>query len=127
MKKEIAEQWAAELRSGKYKQGAAYLKYENCYCCLGVLCEISNISNFEETSFEDVDRIDADEYFGCNTELPNEVMEWSGMRNEVGDFLDVAIKSELRLNKYTSLTAANDSGVSFLEIADFIEKHWEEL
>lgn len=45
MKKEIAEKWTKALRSGKYKQGTgelrAYITDEVQFCCLGVLCEIS--------------------------------------------------------------------------------------
>jgi len=40
--KEIKKAWIEALRSGKYKQGQLSLKHNNCYCCLGVLCEINH-------------------------------------------------------------------------------------
>ena len=48
MKKEIAERWVSALRSGEYKQGKLYLKSENGYCCLGVLCDILGVEWKEE-------------------------------------------------------------------------------
>lgn len=39
----IAE-WIEALRSGKYKQGTGRLRSnDDCYCCLGVLCEVAGI------------------------------------------------------------------------------------
>lgn len=43
MPKALAEKWLSDLRSGKYKQCASFLKDEDetgiGYCCLGVLIE----------------------------------------------------------------------------------------
>lgn len=38
--KELAREWVAALRSGKYVQGQQQLRQLNRYCCLGVLCDI---------------------------------------------------------------------------------------
>lgn len=38
--KKVKAKWVAALRSGKYEQGAGYLKTGNTYCCLGVACVI---------------------------------------------------------------------------------------
>lgn len=121
MKLEIAKLWASELRSGKYQQGTAYLKNGNTYCCLGVLCEISNLSTFEHSS-----KLAAGEYLGNDTHLPIEVGEWSGMRNG-GDFWEEVKESGIALNGYVCLSKANDTGVSFIEIADFIEANYQIL
>lgn len=60
MKKEIAEKWIAELRSGKYAQGKTYLESGGKFCCLGILCkmgvdagvcESDSISNKRKTFF----------------------------------------------------------------------------
>lgn len=37
MSKEKADKWLHDLRSGEYKQGFLRLKWEDNYCCLGVL------------------------------------------------------------------------------------------
>lgn len=34
------ERWVAALRSGSYTQGKRVLRMGNCYCCLGVACEV---------------------------------------------------------------------------------------
>ena len=40
---DIKQKWVAALRSGKYKQGIGYLRSTSDeYCCLGVLCDMSN-------------------------------------------------------------------------------------
>lgn len=52
MNKEIKEQWVAALRSGDYAQGSEslcrqdYNSEEYHFCCLGVLCDISNPSRW---------------------------------------------------------------------------------
>lgn len=37
--------WVAALRSGEYKQGTNSLHKNGAYCCLGVACLLSGISN----------------------------------------------------------------------------------
>lgn len=39
--KEVQKLWIDALRSGKYIQGKGYLKKENKFCCLGVLCDLA--------------------------------------------------------------------------------------
>lgn len=38
---ETRKEWVAALRSGDYKQGNNWLRADDKYCCLGVLCEIT--------------------------------------------------------------------------------------
>jgi hypothetical protein len=38
--KEVMLDWITALRSGRYQQGKGYLRSNNEYCCLGVLCEV---------------------------------------------------------------------------------------
>lgn len=37
---ELKDKWVAALRSGEYTQGFCGLRYGNEYCCLGVLCDV---------------------------------------------------------------------------------------
>ena len=97
MKKEIADHWVLELRSGKFKQGKGTLRSSTKhYCCLGVLSEMSGFS-----------------YSGSY--LRQDVQDWAGMSNHAGRYA------------HDSLSEQNDAGSTFKEIADVIEKHWEEL
>lgn len=38
--KEIITKWAAALRSGEYRHGLNQLKGINCFCAVGVLCDV---------------------------------------------------------------------------------------
>jgi len=55
MKDKLVEEWTNALRSGKYEKGRGNLKSENeetgnaTYCCLGVLCDITNAIDFEDS------------------------------------------------------------------------------
>lgn len=104
MKKSLADKWVKALRSGEYKQGAAVLKDHgtNTYCCLGVLAEIIGCSDVHQLGYETImSRIKT--VFG---RIPS---------------LDV------------QLSCLNDSGLgsvaplSFDEIADIIQIHYEEI
>lgn len=121
MKKEVADQWVAALRSGQYEQGRSALRVgEKSYCCLGVLCDISKRGRWSgghegNAVFEDADGETAVSY------LPHGVMKWAGMRTEHGLFKGKELKQ-------MTLSDLNDSGeVNFEMIADLIENHWESL
>jgi len=115
----IAEKWVAALRSGKYKQGRRQLRSGDSYCCLGVLCDLAvkeGVIKCERSlTFDAV-------LYGDELEkayLPCQVITWSGMKNAFG-----------RLNKVylnEDLANMNDRGCSFEEIADAIERHYNEL
>jgi len=101
VKKEIADEWVKELRSGKFKQGRGKLKRDDSYCCLGVLCEISK-----------------QEYKNDHGFLSYEIQTWAGMHTNTGYLKGLD----------TSLIRLNDGMVfTFDKIADIIEENWEQL
>lgn len=53
MEKEIKDKWVKALRSGEYKQGSGQLfcNVNNSYCCLGVLCKITEVPMHEDRYF----------------------------------------------------------------------------
>ncbi len=103
MKKKVKDLWVAALRSGKYKQGTHRLRgHNNRYCCLGVLCEISDLP-----------------YTGSASGLPYSIEDWAGMGSSLGRFGN---------RDLPALFAMNDIlGRNFNEIADVIDQHWEAL
>lgn len=113
MNKRVKAKWLAALRSGKYKQARGKLrKEENRRCCLGVLCDV-----FKRETKRGAWRRDGDGtwQFVVGTErdamtLPEPVWKWAGLEND-NPYLDNAIAAGL-----------NDSGKSFVYIADKIEK-----
>jgi hypothetical protein len=115
MKKSVMEKWVKTLRSGRYKQGQDALKnIHREYCCLGVLCNISKTGKWSKKP----------EYYGLGLDylntngtgtLPEKVKKWAGMNSRTGLFSG------------NSLIDLNDTGKSFKEIADVIEKNWRKL
>jgi hypothetical protein len=119
MKERVKNKWVKALRSGEYKQGHNRLltvdyNSDESFCCLGVLCEI----HAQETGGYWKDGVGTWEYSNKSDILPDSVREWSGVRDANG--------RAAGLNR--SLAFINDSGQhDFNQIADVIEKHWEEL
>lgn len=98
--------WVKALRSGKFKQTEGVLKDKNGYCCLGVLCELE-------------EKLTKNGYIkgtDNSIELPNIILKKYGFNSKIG-----SIK-----NSY-SLAARNDDGISFKEIANFIEQNPEKV
>lgn len=109
MRQEVAEQLCEALRSDKYKQTSSRLRDGDRFCCLGVLCDISGLHEWEEDGT----------YGGNEGILPWKVMEWAGMSTAGGN---VVLNGEL-----TCLAELNDSGMAFTNIADIIEEGWRNL
>lgn len=113
MKPDIKKKWLEALRSGEYKQGQSYLHINSKFCCLGVLCDLHR----KETNQGDWSPHGSSNvftYLNISSTLPEEVQEWSGMKNGYGYYTD----------GHDKLTSDNDNGKTFLEIADIIEKHF---
>lgn len=116
MDQAIAKKWVAALRSGKYKQGHGQLRKDNRFCCLGVLCDLAPISagSWRRKAAT------GDYLYDWNTGgLTIKVLEWASMSTLYpAGFIDSTCDTLMHLN---------DSGKTFVEIADIIERHWEEL
>lgn len=129
MIKERAMELVAALRSGKYTQTHARLKRTDGFCCLGVACDISGLGewkNFRHGSYEYVTK---DDHAKSDTSLPLAVQEYFGFTSSGGYFGEVNIEQPKGRTGHDlfSLIAMNDDGMTFSEIADFIEKNWEIL
>ncbi len=109
MNQEIAKQWVAALRSGKYKQGKNVLRSGDEFCCLGVLCDLHG-ETIDGHSWNN------DRYCSSTIALPDQVREWAGVNSASG-----------RLSNGRCLTTMNDYGVTFDEIARIIEEDWAQL
>jgi hypothetical protein len=131
MNPRVKEKWLAALRSGEYKQEKDTLRIGDCFCCLGVLCDLQaretdNLHWWEEGC-------GGYNYFGHDLDLPAEVTDWAGLELS-NPLIPVEIirkieSAPLVLNKpaYSTvetidLAGINDSGVPFSEIADLIEE-----
>lgn len=104
------QEWVKALRSGKYKQTTGKLKYDNAYCCLGVLCDISNISEWESNGINET-------YLTNSSTPPLVVKIYAGINNSMKG-----------INKLGELIRMNDShNYNFKQIADYIEQNYESL
>jgi hypothetical protein len=102
MDTQIIKKWIAALRSGKYKQGRNKLRdKEDCYCCLGVLCDI--VAPTKWTKIES----DARWFNLGHWEFPSkEIMRKVGIKSRTRNIL-------VSMNDYNK--------ISFDEIADYLE------
>lgn len=107
---ENAKKWVAELRSGNYKQATGGLRKGDCFCCLGVACDLYA----KEFSESWISGGTYQEFKGMEGILPEEVSAWLGLGNREGDFYDGE-------GSHESLADLNDSGCTFSQIADIIE------
>lgn len=123
MKKSIATAWVAALRSGKFKQGTGALldksTGEKCHCCLGVLCTLSPWKNT-------YDRMEGED---ANGVLPKKIRDWAGMRDQHGKVTTVIDENPFTTGEVpTTLVTLNDKRRwTFTQIADLIEKKYEQL
>ena len=130
MKKKPAMELVAALRSGKYRQTKGKLHGgSNTYCCLGVACAVSGVGKYEKLSRSDRAYVytgPSDELFHEDMELPIPVRDHFGFSDCLG-----RRKDEKNLifgtKEHESLANANDAGIKFTEIADYIEKNWRYL
>lgn len=132
-KSDIIREWIAWLRSGK-QQAAGVLhqvgsdEVPDSYCCLGGLCEIATQHGVVAThparnasgsvyadSLVGYGKADAGTLGIAFRSLPLVVLEWSGVTGPLGDTVTIN-------GKVQSLSAHNDTGVPFGEIATAIEE-----
>lgn len=112
MKEDVQAAWVADLESGEYPQGEGYLRVWSDdnqrweYCCLGRLCEISGLGEWEERVSEE-DDVKYSVYLDEKGYLPLEVAEWAGVDPAHHDN-----SVQYRLSEM------NDGGKSFSGIAD---------
>lgn len=120
MKANIKKRWIKALRSGKYKQGKGRLRNEKDeFCCLGVFCDITK----DETG----GKWGKKGYFGKQGTRGDDC----GLPPFVTRFLGMDLNGYTFPKYYTakgrkerSLIGLNDSGASFKQIANIIDKNF---
>jgi hypothetical protein len=122
MNAELKAKWIAALRSGDYKQGRSRLAtVDGGYCCLGVLCEVLELPK---------KRVEGGyEFAGLSCVLSYSITEPLGIDSigsfepDEGDERAMGVRTG-EVCQAASLAMLNDSGYSFAEIADMIEKYF---
>lgn len=113
MNPHIKAKWVYDLKSGIYKQGKGFLKNNDKFCCLGVLCDIHQQEK-SNTTWVDNFRISGESYFGSLMDLPFEVMSWAWLTS------NDPLTKEGRFG--TRLSELNDKDFDFIRIAHIIER-----
>lgn len=121
--------WVKALLSDKYSQDTSYLKTDDGFCCLGVICDIEGVEWSEETKSGERGYMfgKEGEAEGLNVAL----MERYGLNGIQGQLNDTIywIEGEWQrevppeqysYSSYDGLAEANDDGRSFKDIADLI-------
>ena len=115
----IKSQWIAALRSGDYKQGRGWLRTDNYYCCLGVLCDLHSKANPDyRESWRLVDDYGTEDCYFYGEALPfllpNVVQRWAGIGCS-NPYITVK-------GNFWTLARLNDEGCTFEQIAKHIEE-----
>jgi len=123
MRKDIADMWVSALRSGEYAQTKQFLRKGGGFCCLGVLCDLHQRRTNAGEWKDHADGLEAayvcslDEDNNSRTCLPEDVYTWADCSPDPSDAavgLPLAVLND-------------DHGYTFDQLAEVIEKHWEDL
>ena len=126
MLNEHAQELVAALRSGEYTQTSGKLHGKAGFCCLGVACDLYIKAHPNEEGWI----ADEDGLFGMRTEENQDgaaYIERALMPARVRDWFRFGRNDGAWDNTKESLTATNDSGATFDDIAEIIESDPEGL
>jgi len=123
--------WIDALRGGQYEQRQYRMRVGNSYDCLGAACDISRLGVWVLDYGCNEKHINPMYYVVngevCASFLPKAVIHWLGVESPyVRLHLAYRVKTEDtkcdRSKRVDTLSAANDVGATFYEIANMIEK-----
>lgn len=124
MKPEIKEKWIDALRNGTYTQCKGQLKKDSSFCCLGVLTDLYVMEvqgewriRTRDQHLKPTEKVQLEN----NACLSDPVKKWAGLDDNQDDPVFFAEVGEV--HEYSAITANDDDGKSFAEIADLVEKH----
>jgi hypothetical protein len=105
---DVIKDWIDALRSGKYTQGMEVLKSSSgckeLHCCLGVLIEVIDPDRFDKTEIDDGAKCF---YYEEDHQM---IPEWMSRQ------IDLLTRSDA-----STLSRLNDSGSTFIDIAELLE------
>lgn len=111
MDKTLKTKWINALLSGSYGQTTGQLQGEHGYCCIGVLCDISDRGEWDldgNFNYKTTEYLDSDGYNSITTELEWDLLaEWGFDVTEQGDLI----------------TMNDEENLSFGEIAEWIKEN----
>ncbi len=117
MDAKVKQQWITALRSSQYEQTTTYLRTEQGYCCLGVLCDLY-AKEHNDVGWDVAGDVDY-EFLDEIQTMPEEVKIWAGL-SHADPYYVVADEETGERNIHLSMV--NDQGSTFEEIAQLIEE-----
>jgi len=124
--------WIDALKSGRFHQGSQRLHTINKgekiakYCCLGLACKLaSSTGELKLTKTVDITRKYISSFVRYDGEghcMPESVLKLLKLRNSIGGLEEGGV---IEGKKFFSLTAMNDSYITFKEIGEYIESNPE--
>lgn len=108
MDAELKTKWLAALRSGEYEQTTGMLRRDDTYCCLGVLCDVSERGTWVKRG-------------GAGTTWR---WEYELAFDEAPVYLDADLldgRFDLPADVELDSIELNDDGETFASIADYLE------
>lgn len=103
MQKQLRDKWVEALRSGKYVQGHSQLRTEVGFCCIGVLCDVINPSDWRRHGLSNM------WIYGTTAlNMPTAVAGFAKLTSDAENYLTILNDRERK---------------SFPEIADYIEQN----
>lgn len=116
----------AALRSGDYKQIRKRLHDgEDGYCCLGVACDVSGLGEWNGRNMTEGGLYTCF-YLGEEEKLPKDVMNYYNFHDSCGE-IKRGKPNHSWMNDHHHLIEANDSGVTFYQIAVAMEQYPEKF
>ena len=122
MNAELKAKWLTALRSGEYLQGEGRLfnSQDTSYCCLGVLCDVSGVGQWDDRAYYVVE--DDSSGWLLPNDMALDIFGATTMHGEEYANQDGTLPFKEREGLTVTLTALNDSGeFTFDQIADVIE------
>lgn len=101
--------WIDALTSGEYKQAYGWLRSDNRYCCMGVLCDLYARER-QNVNWSDMAQ-GVYVFISSSTNLPFSVMRWAGLKSK-----------DPKTTKGTLSKLNDNDQLTFDEIAAIIEK-----
>lgn len=110
-RQDLRQAWVEALESGKFSQTQDALRENGGYCCLGVLCEVYKALTGEGEWVRDADESNQyHDYFVVDANR-----DWSTLPDPIAEAVG------LNLDVQRELAGANDTKVSFQQIASIIK------
>lgn len=115
MNAQIKDQWISALRGTQYGKTTGFLRKNNCYCAIGVLCDLYS----KETKIPWELNVGTGGRFsicGFWNHAPESVLTWAGINED---------KNPVEYEKYVRIVNLNDhEDMTFALISDYIDQNF---